>query len=110
MRPEEIGAVRISRQVHAIEDNLDMLLAAAGTLMSEMTQFRVDHDMEAVDGQRAIARVAELQKSLVEARMKAVGAHSDLKKIIETKADFPFTCPERQDLGKPREIGYPAAA
>lgn len=110
MKTKEVGAVRISRQIHTLEDHLDLLLSEAGSLMSEMTQFRVDHDMDAVDGQRAIARVAELQKSLVEARMKAVGAHSDLKKIIETKADFPFTCPERQEFGQPHEVGYSAVA
>ena len=104
MKTKEVAALRISRQIHALEDNLDLLLASAGSLMSEMTQFRVDADMDAIVGQKAITRVAELQRSLVEARMKAIGAHSDLKKIVETKADFPFTCPEKLSSSHLHEV------
>ena len=94
MKTKEVTAMRISRQIHALEDSIDLLLAQAGTLTSEMTHYRVETNLDANIGQRAITRVVELQGKLAEARMKAVGAHSDLKKIIETTADFPFDCPE----------------
>lgn len=84
----------ISRKIHGIEDQLDQLLAEAGDLLAEMANYRVETNMDANLGQRALARVAELQVRIVDARMKAIGAHSDLKKIIETTADFPFTCPD----------------
>lgn len=94
MKTKEVSAMRISRQIHGIEDKVDLLLADVAGLMSEMTHFRVDTDMDANIGQRAIARVADIQGKLVEARMRAVGAHSDMKKIMETTADIPITCPE----------------
>lgn len=89
-------AYRISSQIHDLEDKLDLLLADAGLLMAEMTRFRINTDMDANIGQRALSRLAELQSSVVDARMKACGTHADLKKIIETTADFPFTCPEKE--------------
>jgi|GEM_PF-3626868 len=94
-------ALRISNRIHGIEDRLDALLAEAGELMAEMTHYRIDTDMDANVGQRAIARVADLQGKVVEARMKAIGAHSDMKKIIEETADIPFDCPEKTGFKKP---------
>lgn len=90
----------ISSQIHDLEDKLDMLLADAGKLMGDMTRYRVETNMDANLGQRALARLSELQSSVVTARMKACGTHSDLKKIIETTADFPFRCPEQSSASK----------
>ncbi|WP_394729473.1 hypothetical protein [Altererythrobacter sp. GH1-8] len=88
----------ISSRIHGIEDRLDLLLAEAGELMAEMTKYRIETDMDANVGQRALTRLAEMQSSLVEARLRACGTHSDLKKIIET-SDIPFTCPKLASEG-----------
>ena len=84
-------AQRISTQIHGLEDKLDMLLADAGQLMAAMTKYRIDSNMDANVGQRALARLSEMQNLMVQARMRACGTHSDLKKIIVT-ADFPMPC------------------
>lgn len=93
MKSKEVAAMRISSQIHAIEDEIDALLGRAGGLLADMAEYRIETDMDANLGQRPLARVTEMQGKLIEARTKAIGAHSDLKKIIE-KADFPFDCPD----------------
>lgn len=100
MKTQKVCAMRISRQIYSIEDKVDLLLAEVANLMSEMTRYRIDTDLDANIGQRAIlsrraiSRVADIQSKLIEARMRAVGAHSDIQKIIETTTDVPSICPE----------------
>ena len=91
---DQMGAqMRISRGLHGLEDEIDILLSKAGTLLSEVTQFRVEKNLDGNVGHRAIVRLASAQASLVEARTKAIGAHSDLRKIMEERADIPWSCP-----------------
>ena len=54
----------------------------------------MDYDIDANEMQRVLARLALGQTALIEARMKAIGAHSDLKKWAEPKADYPIYCPK----------------
>ena len=95
MQDKYVAQMRISRKIHQIEDDLDALLAAAGELISEVTTFRVNQDLDANVGHRAISRIIGAQASIVEARTKAIGAHSDMKKIMEERADLPMTCPDK---------------
>lgn len=94
MKPKTIATMQISRQMHAIEDDLDALLGKAGSVIAALTEARVEYDVDANEGQRILARLVGTQTALIEARLKAIGAHSDLKKFAEVRADFPVSCPE----------------
>lgn len=96
MKPKSVTAMRISRQMHAIEDETDRLLSRVSETISEVSSARVDYSVDANEMQRVLARLASAQSALIDVRMKAIGAHSDLRKFAEPKADFPFTCPESQ--------------
>lgn len=95
MKPKSITTSRISRQMHAIEDQLDALLGKAGTVIAELTEARVDYDIDANEGQRILARLVGIQTAVIEARRSAIGAHSDLKKFADVRADFPVDCPTK---------------
>jgi hypothetical protein len=43
-----------------------------------------------------MARVAAMQRSLIEARSELVRAHSDLSKLAETM-DIPVRCPDKAE-------------
>lgn len=103
MKDQYVAQMQISRQIHKVEDELDRLLADVGELLVNVANFRINKDLDANIGQRPIARIAAVQTALVEARMKAVGAHSDMRKIMEERADFPVTCPD--EMGHLSEVG-----
>lgn len=94
MKPKAITAMRVSTQIHAIEDDMDVLLGKISDLISEISTARVDYAVDANEMQRILGRLVSGQSALIEARMKAVGAHSDLKKFAEPRADYPFGCPD----------------
>ena len=94
MKPKSIVAMRVSSQIHAIEDSLDTLLGKTGELIAEISTARVDHAVDANEMQRVLFRLVGAQTALIEARKNSIGAHSDLKKFAEPRADFPFGCPE----------------
>ena len=96
-------ALRISRNLHQLEDQIDKLIGKTGELLMDVTEVRIGLDMDACDGQRPLQRLIEMQSKLAEARSKALGAHSDLKKIAETRADVPVGCPDKQ-MGFLREV------
>ena len=96
MKPKAITSMRISRQMHAIEDETDRLLSRVSETISEVSTARVDYDVDANEMQRVLARLASAQSALIEVRMKAIGAHSDLRKFAEPKADYPISCPEQK--------------
>ncbi|SFG14382.1 hypothetical protein SAMN05518801_10870 [Novosphingobium sp. CF614] len=89
----EIASMRIARSIKSVEDGMDELLAKSGELLTEMARARLATENAAVHGQRPLARVAAMQKSLVEARSELVRAHSDLSKLAETM-DIAAECPE----------------
>ena len=95
MTPKPVTAMRVSEQIHAIEDDHDALLDKTSKLISEITKARVDHGVDANELQRVISRLVASQTALVESRMKAIGVHSDLRKFATPRADYPFGCPER---------------
>lgn len=97
-------ALRISRNIHQLEDQIDRLIGKTGELLMDVTEIRIGLDLNACDGQRPLQRLIEMQGKLAEARSKAVGAHSDLKRIAETRADVPVGCPDQQ-TGFLREVG-----
>ncbi|KPH67375.1 MULTISPECIES: hypothetical protein [Novosphingobium] len=90
----EIASLRIARSIRSVEDDMDELLAKAGELLAEIARARVATDNVAHLGQRPMARVANMQRSLIEARSELVRAHGDLSKLAETM-DIPIRCPEK---------------
>lgn len=96
MKKVDVQALRISRTIHEVEDQLDRLIGASGTLLADVAAIRIDLDMNACDGQRPLQRLIEMQGKLAEARSKATGVHSDLKKLAETRADVPVGCPDKE--------------
>lgn len=103
----EIAGLRISRSIKSVENGMDELLARSAELMAEMARVRVATQYVAHAGQRPMARIVAMQKSLIEARSDLVRAHSDLSKLAETM-DIPFECPEEGALngldGDKREL------
>lgn len=94
----QIASLRIARSIKSVEDDMDELLAKSGELLAEMARARVSTANAAVLGQRPLARVAAMQKNLIDARSEIVRAHNDLSKLAETM-DIPTECPESAALG-----------
>ncbi|WP_103727312.1 hypothetical protein [Novosphingobium sp. HII-3] len=94
----QVAALRIGRSIQSVETDMDNLLASASTLLIEMVRARVATNVEAHTMQRPMARVANLQRSLIEARSELVRAHSDLSGLA-VKMDIGFQCPVSASLG-----------
>lgn len=103
MRTTDARALRISRTIHEMEDEIDRLIGKTGALLMDVTEVRIGLNMDACEGQRPLQRLVDMQGRLAEARSKVVGAHSDLKRIAETRADVPIGCPDKQ-MGYLREV------
>lgn len=101
----EIASMRIARSIQSVENDMDELLAKAGELLTEMARARVATMDAAVLGQRPMARVAAMQKSLIDARSEIVRAHNDLSKLAETM-DIPVTCPNQAELAGEETAGH----
>jgi hypothetical protein len=93
-----IASLRIGRGITASENSIDTLLAQLGNLVSEMAKARIETNVAAVTGQRALTRLAAAQMKLIEVRADVVRAHEDLRRIAES-ADFPTDCPEETFVG-----------
>nr|WP_240511159.1 hypothetical protein [Novosphingobium panipatense] len=96
MTPDIVG-MRITRSIQSVENDMDELLAKASELMAEIARGRLAIVDEAHSTQRPMARVAAMQRSLIEARSELVRAHSDLSKLAETM-DIPVRCPDKAEL------------
>lgn len=90
----EIAGMRVSRRIKSVEDGMDELLAVAGELLTELARARVATVDAAHEGQRPLMRVANMHKSLMEARSELVRAHSDLSKLA-VRMDIPYECPDK---------------
>ena len=95
MKPKSITTMQVSRLMHAIEDELDTVLGKTGEAIANITEARVAYNVDANEGQRILMRLVGAQAAIIEARKNAIGAHSDLKKFTEIRADFPVDCPEK---------------
>lgn len=97
MKTPTVTALRIGTHTNSIETKIDDLMGEVGRLIAEMSEFAISANVERSAAQRPLARVAQLQGKLVEARSKIVGAHSDMRRIAE-RADFPTMCPPSANL------------
>lgn len=93
----QIAGMRIARSIRSVEDGMDELLAKSAELLAELARSRVATENAAVDGQRPLARMAAVQKNLVEARSELVRAHNDLSKLAESM-DIAYQCPKQAQL------------
>jgi hypothetical protein len=91
MMTPEIAGMRVSRSIQSVEDSIDELLAKAGELMAEIARARVATTV-AHESQRPMMRVANMHRSLMDARSELVRAHSDLSKLAN-RMDIPYECP-----------------
>lgn len=103
MKTKSVATMRIGNLMHSIEDKIDGLISDLGSVMSEISTARVEFDVNANEMQRILARLSEAQSTVITARMKSIGAHSDLKKWAEPKADFPIYCPPDSTKGEAEE-------
>lgn len=94
MKSKAVTAMRVSSQIHAIEDQLDSVLGKTGALIAEISSARVEYAIDANEAQRILFRLVGAQTALIEARKNSIGAHSDLRKFAEPKAAYPFDCPD----------------
>lgn len=79
---------RIARQFADCEQGVDRLMADTATLLAELASARASCDAFGT-GQRAIARVAEAQKSIASIQADLIRAHADLLKIGTERGDLP---------------------
>ncbi len=87
-------AKAISAAMHNLEDGVDMEIVQAAQLMALMADYRIEANMDAATGQKALARMADAQKHLIEARMKVVAAHASVADAFEVKNSYPWECPD----------------
>lgn len=87
-------AKAISAAMHNLEDGVDMEIVQAAHLMAMMADYRVEADMNAATGQKALARMADAQKHLIEARMKVVAAHASVADAFEVRNGYGWECPD----------------
>ena len=91
-----IATMRISRQLSICETGADRLLADTARLAAEMASARADCGAKTGTGQRAIQRVIEAQRSLVDAQAGLIRVHADLLKIGQERGDIlDGECPPR---------------
>ncbi|WP_395393657.1 hypothetical protein WBP07_01185 [Novosphingobium sp. BL-8A] len=90
----EIAGLRITRSIRSVEDDMDELLAKAGELLAEIARARVATEEAARLVHQPMARVANVQRTLMDARLELVKAHRDLTKVAETM-DIPIRCPDQ---------------
>ncbi|MBB4859168.1 hypothetical protein HNO88_002497 [Novosphingobium chloroacetimidivorans] len=93
----QIAALRIGRSIIGVEADMDQLLVKSSQLMIEMASARAATGVEAHTLQQPMVRVANLQRSLMEARSELVRAHRDLSNLAE-KMDIGFQCPDSASL------------
>ena len=91
---QDTKANAISAAMHALEDGVDLEIGQAAQLMGQMVEYRLDNDMDAAAGQKALTRMADAQKHLIEARMKVVAAHASVAEAFEVTNEHPFDCPD----------------
>lgn len=94
MKPKAVATQRIGNHMHAIEDGLDSVLARISEAITDVSTARVDYGVDANEMQRVLARLVAGQTAVIQARTKAIGAHSDLRKFAEPKSDYPIFCPD----------------
>ncbi|MEP2734923.1 MAG: hypothetical protein ABJP34_01400 [Erythrobacter sp.] len=93
---QDSKANAISAAMHGLEDGVDLEIGQAAHLMGQLVEYRIDNDMDAAAGQKALARMADAQKHLIEARMKVVAAHASVAEAFEKTHSETFTCPDTQ--------------
>ncbi len=91
---QDAKANAISAAMHGLEDGVDLEIGQAAQLMGLMVEYRIDNDMDAAAGQKALARMADAQKHLIEARMKVVAAHASVAEAFEQVTGNGFDCPD----------------
>lgn len=91
---QDTKAKAISAAMHELEDGVDLEIGQAANLMSQLIEYRLENDMDAATGQKALTRMADAQKHLIEARMKVVAAHASVAEAFEVTTGNIFDCPD----------------
>ena len=91
---QDSKANAISAAMHQLEDGVDLEIGQAAQLMGQMVEYRIENDMDAATGQKALARMADAQKHLIEARMKVVAAHASVAEAFEVSTKCSYECPD----------------
>ena len=74
MTTAQTACLRVARTINGVEDDIDELLGKAGELLSEIARARDATGHTAYQVQRPLTRIANLQRSLIEARSELVRA------------------------------------
>lgn len=90
---KNIIGLRVTRSLQDVERKLDDLLADASELMAEVTRAGRVLGGSTIGSQRPIARLASLQKHLVDGRSDIARAHADMAKIASDQDSIPTGCP-----------------
>jgi hypothetical protein len=76
-----IAAMRIIRDLHTSEHELDQAMASSATLLSTMMQSRIETESPIAMGQVAVMRLVRALSALGEARGELVRTHGELLKV-----------------------------
>ncbi len=90
----EIASLRIGRSIRSLEADMDELLAKSADLLAEIARARAALGESARNAHVPMARVATMQRGIIDARLELVRAHRDLSRIAETM-DIPIRCPDK---------------
>lgn len=103
---QDTKANAISAAMHGLEDGVDLEIGQAANLMSQLIEYRLENDMDAATGQKALTRMADAQKHLIEARMKVVAAHASVAEAFEVTNERPFDCPDFAADASPNTVAH----
>ena len=84
----KVAALRIARDLKALEDAIDTAIAAQCALGATMAQARIDTETPVVSGHVALMRLAKAGQMLVAARADTIRTHEDLYKVAEERGDL----------------------
>lgn len=90
---KNIVGLRVTRNLLDVETKLDELLAQSSELMAEVTRAGRVLGQSTIGSQRAISRLASLQRHLVDGRSDIARAHGDMAKIAADQDSMPTGCP-----------------
>ena len=94
----QVAVARITREMKALEDAIDLVLARKNALVAEFTQARIDLQASAHSGHVAMMRLANVEKFAMSARADAIRAHEDLYQLGRERGDLPMEKPPEGSL------------
>jgi len=90
-----LAAVRVGRNLIAIEGEIDNMLRSLALLNADMTNASMDLELPGFLGQRALIKASDAHRKVLEARQDLIRTHEELRKISKESGDlWSGDCPQ----------------